>query len=112
HAAGFRAGGELDVRAAGFHADLADDGEGGVAHDLVFAVGECLDGRDGDRVAGVDAAGIEVLDRADDHAVVGAVAHDLHFELLPTEQRFVDEHFGNGREIKAAGDDFLVFLAV
>ena len=38
HAAGLRAGGELDVGAAGFHADLADHGERGVAHDLVFAV--------------------------------------------------------------------------
>ena len=112
HAAGLRVGGELDVRAAGFHADLADDGERGVAHDLVFAVGQRLDRRDGDGVAGVDAHGVEVFDGADDHAVVGAVAHDFHFEFLPAEQRFVDEDFGNGREIEAAGDDFLELLAV
>ena len=87
-------------------------GERGVAHDLVFAVGQGLDRRHGDRVAGVDAHGVEVFDRADDHAVVVAVAHDLHFEFLPAEQGFLDEDFGNGREVEAAGDDFLEFLAV
>ena len=33
---------ELDVRAAGGHADAADHREGVVAHRLVFAVGERL----------------------------------------------------------------------
>ena len=47
--------GELDVRAARLHADLADDGDGGVAHQLVFLVGQRLGGGDGDRVAGVHA---------------------------------------------------------
>ena len=38
HPAVLRVDGELDVRAAGLDADLADHGEGGVAHDLVFAI--------------------------------------------------------------------------
>jgi hypothetical protein len=42
----------------------------GVAHDLVLAVGERLRRRHGDRVAGVHAHGVEVLDRADDDHVV------------------------------------------
>ena len=42
HAAVFRVDGELDVRSAGLHADLADDGDGRVAHDLVLPVGEGL----------------------------------------------------------------------
>ena len=79
---------------------------------MILAIGECLDRRDGDRVAGVHAHRIEVFDRADHHAVVLAVAHDLHFVFLPTEQRFLDEDFGNRREVKAAGDDFLKLLAV
>ena len=87
-------------------------GERGVAHDLVFLVGERLDGGDGDGVAGVHAHGVEVFDRADDHAVVVAVAHDLHFEFLPAEQGFFDEDFGDGREVEAAGDDFIELLAV
>jgi hypothetical protein len=43
-------------------------------------------GRDGDRVAGVHAHRVEVLDGADDDAVVLVVAHDLHLEFLPAEQ--------------------------
>src|SRR2546425_8207068 len=45
----------------------ADDRDRGVAHTLVFAVGERHRRRHGDRVAGVHTHGIEVLDRADDH---------------------------------------------
>ena len=61
---------ELDVGAAGLDADLADDREGGVAHQLVFLVGQGLGGRHRDRVAGVHAHRVEVLDRADDDHVV------------------------------------------
>ena len=48
HAARVGMHGELDVRSTRLHADLADAGEGEVAHDLVFAIGERLDRRDGD----------------------------------------------------------------
>ena len=112
HASGLRVGGELDVRAAGFHADFANHGEGGIAHDLVFAITERLDRRDGNRVTSVNAHGIKVFDRANDHAVVGMVAHDFHFKFFPAEQRFLDEHFADGREIEAASDDFLKLLAI
>ena len=105
--------GELDVRAAGLHADLADAGEGEVAHDLVFAIRQRLDGGDGDRVAGMHAHGVEVFDGADDDAVVRTVAHDLHLELLPAEQRFLDEHLGDGRHVEAVrGDGFKLLLVV
>jgi hypothetical protein len=42
----------------------------GVAHALIFLVGQRLRRRHGDRIAGVDAHRVEVLDRADDDAVV------------------------------------------
>ena len=74
---------ELDVRSAGLDADLANDRERGVAHRLVFPVGKGLGGRDGDRIAGMHAHRIEILDRADDDAVVGPIAHHLHLEFLP-----------------------------
>ena len=74
---------ELHVRAAGVHAYFAQHGDRRVAHDLVFLVGQSLRRRDGDRVARVHAHRVEVLDRADDDAVVLAVAHDLHLELFP-----------------------------
>ena len=83
---------ELDVGAAGGDADAADHLEGVVAHRLVLAVGERLLRRHGDRVAGVHAHGVDVLDRADDDGVVRAVAHHLELELLPAEDRLLDEH--------------------
>jgi hypothetical protein len=58
-----------------------------------------------DRIAGVNAHRVDVLDRADDDAVVGAVAHDLHLVFLPAEHRFLDQHLGRGRGVEAALDD-------
>ena len=94
--------GKLDVRAACGHADGTDDGEAGVAHPLILSIGERHRRGDGDRVAGVDATGIEVLDRADDDGVVVGVAHHLHLVFLPSEDRFLDEHLPHWRQIDAA----------
>ena len=96
HAAVGRVDGELDVRPAGFNANCSDDREAGIAHRLIFLVGERLDRCHRNRVAGVHAHGIEVLDRANDHTVVSTVAHDFHLEFLPTKQRFLHQHFANG----------------
>ena len=84
---------ELHVRAAGIHADLAQDRDARVAHDLVFLVGQCLGRRDGDRVTRVDTHRVEVLDRAHDDAVVRLVADHFHFELFPANQRLLDQQF-------------------
>ncbi len=102
---------ELHVRAAGLDPDLAQHRDRGVAHDLVFLVGERQRRRDGDRVAGVDAHRIEILDRADDDAVVVLVANDLHLEFLPAEHRFLDQHFGGGGGVEPALDDVEKLLA-
>ena len=112
HAAGVGMDSELDVGSARLDADLADAGEREVAHDLVFAIRERLDRGDGDGVAGVDAHGVEVLDGADDDAVVGFVPDDLHFELFPAEQGLFDEDFGDGGEVEAAGGDGFEFFLV
>ena len=90
----------------------ANDREARVPHGLVFLVGQRLHGSDGDRVAGVHAHGIEIFDRTNDDAVVGAVPHDFHFKLLPAEQGFLDQDLANRREVEAAPDDFLELLAV
>ena len=50
-----RTDGELHVRTAGIDADLAQDGNRGVADELVLLVGQRLRRRDGDRVAGMHA---------------------------------------------------------
>ena len=90
-APGGRIEGELHVRSTRLHADASDAGERGVAHLLVFDVAERLRRGDGDRIAGVHAHRIDVLDRADDHAVVGVITHHLELELLPAGDRLLDE---------------------
>ncbi|MDT4797755.1 hypothetical protein FQZ97_303650 [compost metagenome] len=112
HAAVVRIDAELHVGAAGFHADLTQHRQRGVAHDLVFLVSQGLRRGDGDRVAGVHAHRVEVLDGADDDAVVLLVADNLHLVFLPADQRFVDQQFLGRRQVEAAGADFLELLAV
>ena len=106
------ADGELHVRAAAFHADLAQDRDRRVAHQLVFLVRQRLRGRDGDRVARVHAHRIEVLDGADDDAVVRLVADHFHLEFLPADHRFLEQHFAGRGRVEPARDDLLELLAV
>src|SRR5690606_10020690 len=105
HPAGGRLDGELDVAAAGVDADLADDRDADVAHLLELAVGEGHRGRDGHRVAGVDADGVDVLDRAHDDDVVRLVADELELELLPAQDRLLEEHLGGRRVVQAGAGD-------
>ena len=113
HAAVGRIDAELHVGAAGLDADLAQHRDRGVAHDLVFLVGQRQRRRDGDGIAGVHAHRIEVLDRADDDAVVLLVAHHLHLELFPAEHALLDQDFVGGGGIEAALDDVeKLFLVV
>src|SRR3989441_3745650 len=85
----------------------ADDRDRGVAHTLVFAVGERHRRRHGDRVAGVHPHGIEVLDRADDHDVVPAVAHHFELEFLPAEHAALDQRRVHGGKLQRALDHLL-----
>jgi hypothetical protein len=89
-----RIDGELDVASAGVDTDLAQDVDAEITHCLVFAIGEGHRGRHGDRVAGVHAHRVEVLDRAHDDDVVAAVAHQLELEFLPAVDGFLNEHVG------------------
>ena len=102
--AGLAAARELDVRAAGLDADRADHGDRGVAQLLVRLVGERHLRRDGDRVAGVDAHRVEVLDRADDDDVVAPVADHLELELVPAPHRLLDQHLADRALAQAALD--------
>ncbi len=95
---------ELDVRPARVDADRPDAGDRRVAHDLVLLVGERLRRRHGDRVAGVHAHRVEVLDRAHDDDVVPAVAHHLELELLPARDRLLDQDLVDRRGLEAPGD--------
>ena len=104
--------GELDVRTARLDADRPDDGEAGVSHPLILPVGERQCRGDRDRVAGVHAAGVEVFDGADHDGVVVRVAHHLHLIFLPAEDRLLDEHFADRREIKASLHLLVELLAI
>ena len=53
----------------------------------------------------MDPHGVEVLDGADDDAVVPLVADHLHLELLPAEQRLVDEKLVGWRKVESAPAD-------
>ena len=57
---------------------------------LVDRVGQRLDRRDDDRVAGVDAERVDVLHRAHGDARVVGVAHDLVLDLLPADEAALD----------------------
>ncbi len=58
------------------------------------------------------AHGIDVLDRADDDAVVVVVADHLHLVLFPAEHGFLEQHLVGGRSVQAARHRALEFLAV
>jgi hypothetical protein len=94
---------ELDVRAAGLHADRPDAGECLVAHRLVLAIAQGLLWRDGDRITGMHAHRVDVLDRTDDDGVVRAVAHHLELELLPPCDRLLDEDLVRRARVEAPG---------
>ncbi len=104
---------ELHIGAAGLDADFAQHRQRGVAHDLVFLVGQRQRRRDGDGIAGMHAHRIEVLDRADDDAIVLLVAYHLHLELFPAEHQFLDQDFVGRGGVEAAFDDVeKLFLVV
>ena len=110
--AGARVDRELHVGAAGLDADAADARERGVAHALVLDVGERLRGRDRDRLAGVHAHRVDVLDRADHDDVVGVVAHDFELVLLPADDAALDEDLRDRARGEAALGDVLHLAVV
>ncbi len=112
HAPGLGIHAELNIRSAGVDADLANHGNRRIAHGLVLAVGERLRRSNRDRIAGVHAHGIEVLNRADDDDVVFGVAHHLELEFLPAQHRLFNQRLAHGREIEAAAENLQHFFAV
>ena len=112
HAPGRRLHAKLNIRPARLHAHFADNRGGGVAHALIFLVGERLRRSHGNRIPGVDAHGIEILDRADHHEVVADVAHHFELELLPPQHRFLDQGFVHRAGVERQGYGLGKFLVV
>ena len=69
---------------------------------MVFAIGECLRRCHRDRITGVNPHGVEVFDAADDHHVVGGVAHHLQFKFLPAQKRLFNQDLIDGAGFQAA----------
>ena len=111
-ASGLRVHRELHVGASGFDTDFPQHGNGGIAHALVFLVGQGLRGRDRDRVPGMHTHRVHVLDRAHDDAVVALVPDHFHLELFPAEQRFVDQEFVGRRQVQPPDAYLDEFFAV
>ena len=112
HIAVGRVDGELNVAAAGVDADFTNDRDRLVTQALVFAVGEGLGRCHRDRVAGVHPHGVEVLDAAHDHHIVGGVAHHLELKLLPAQQGLLDQDLRDGAGLEAAFAERSEFLGV
>ena len=104
---------ELDVAATGVDAHLPDDRDPDVAHPLVLTIGEGQRRGHRDRVAGVHTERVEVLDRADHHDVVVAVAHEFELELLPAQDRLLEQNLrGRARGQTGTGDPAQILLVV
>ena len=99
--------GELHVRPSRRDAHRPRAQECRVAQPLVLGIRQGLLRGDGPRVACVDAHRVDVLDRADDHAVARGVAHHLELELRPAPQRALDEHLRDRAHLEAVRDDAL-----
>ncbi|CAB4921872.1 unannotated protein [freshwater metagenome] len=101
---------ELHVGATGLDPHAADARERGVAHLLVFDVGQSLHRSDRDGIARMHAHRVKVLDRADDHAVVGAVTHDLELVFFPARDGLLDQDLGDGARIETTLREIEQFL--
>ncbi len=99
--------GELDVAAA-LHAERPDDRQGGAAQALMDGVGQGLDRRHHDRIAGVDAERIDVLHGADGDAGVVRVAHHLVLDLLPADEAALDHDLADRAGAEARPDPLAV----
>ena len=82
------------------------------AQPLILLVGQRLGRRDRDRIAGMHAHRIEILDRADDDAVVIAIPHNLHLEFFPADDGFLEQDLAGRRRLEPAAYDLLEFVAV
>ena len=71
-------------------------------------VGQRLDRRDDDRVAGVDAERVDVLHRADGDARVVGVAHHLVLDLLPADEAALDHDLADRARAQAGADALAV----
>ena len=102
---------ELHVAAA-FDLQLADDLQRAVAQHLELLVGERLARRHDDRVARMDAHGVDVLHAADADGRVVVIAHHLELDLLVALDALLDEHLMHGRKEQGVAHHLAQLLLV
>ena len=112
HPTGLRLDGKLNVGTTRLDTNRADHRKACVSHALILPVGERQRRGNGDRVAGVYATRVKVFDGADDDGVIIGIAHDLHLIFFPAQNRLLNEHFANRREVEAALHLLVKLLAV
>ena len=109
-AAVVRVDGELHVRAAGIDADFTQHRNRGIAHDLIFFVGQRQRRGDGNGITRVHAHRIDVFDGTDDDAVIRTIADHFHLEFFPAQHAFFDQHLIDRRRQHAGRHDALVLF--
>src|SRR5690606_23794370 len=87
---------KLHVTAAGEVSDGTHHLDGLVSHFLVTAVAQRHAWCHRDRVAGMHAHWVEVFDGTDNDYIVGTVAQQFQFELLPPQYGLFYQHFVGG----------------
>ena len=112
HAPIGRVDAELHIGPAGIHADFTQAGDGGIAHALIFLIGQRQRGGDGDGIPGMHAHRIQIFDGTDDDAIIRAVADHFHFKLFPAQHAFFHQHFAGHGSSQTRGDDLFEFFAV
>ena len=102
----------MDVGATRLDPDFAQDGNRGIAHALIFFVGQGQRWGDRDGVAGMNAHGVDVFDRANDDAIVRFVANHFHLIFFPAQDAFFDQHFADRACRDATGANALKFVDI
>ena len=74
----------------------------------MHGIGQRLDRRHDDRIAGVDAERIDILHGAHGDARVVRIAHDLVFDLLPTDEASLDHDLADRTRPQTRTDAFAV----
>ena len=102
---------KLDIAAA-LDFQLLDDLNGGVVEHLLILFAQRHNGGHHQRVAGVDAHGIDVLHAADGDGVVIGVPHDLELDLLVALDGLLHQHLMDRRQGEGVQADFFQLLLV
>ena len=102
----------MHIGTAGIHADFTQAGDGGIAHALIFLIGQRQRGSDGDGITGMHAHRVQIFDGTDDDAIIRAVADHFHFKLFPAQHAFFHQHFTGHGSRQARGDDLFEFLTI